>query len=130
MMHFYKLILIVVCCLSLSCIASADQPFVTQEPVCFKIINTASYNIRGSVSTDEFPMSNGVMTRHRSNFSLNAGKTMEACSSGPFFEGQRLQIDLRTLVPIFSCKTGLWDDVKIRGFVKKDGTAETWIECL
>lgn len=102
---------------------------VTANPHCFNIINTAPYTVHGTFVTNYFINEQGVQTRHRSNFRLSPQDTAEFCSFGPFYEGQRLELILRSLIPIFRCYTMVDQDIRIHGRTKDGGGTETWADC-
>lgn len=114
---------------------------VSEEPVCFMLINEAPYSTMGRVTTAAYMRKDGVITRHRSNFNLDAAGTVnpesgyptdraEFCSYGPFMAHRSLEIDLRTLFPIFACQSRIdQGDLVIKGYRKPEGGAKTWIEC-
>lgn len=88
---------------------------VVTEPICFKLRNTAEHNVYGTFGTNYYTAPDGTQARHRSNFRLEAAGTKdeqgypadsaEFCSYGPFFEGRKLELVLRTLFPVFTCFT-------------------------
>ena len=92
-----------------------DNLDVSDDPICFAVVNTADYSVNGSFTTEKFMRPDGVIASHRSNFRLRpAGETAdegrlsdraEFCSYGPFFEGRMLILTLRSLFPIFECRT-------------------------
>ena len=103
---------------------------VTDTPLCFNIFNKAPYSIRGSVMSDKYVTKDGITAHHRSNFRLDTGEYTEFCSTGPFYEGRRLELTLRTLVPIFSCKTRADQNVTVFGHHREEeGGTETWATC-
>jgi hypothetical protein len=60
-----------------------------------------------------------------------AADSAEFCTFGPFYPERKLELVLRTLVPIFSCKTRVdQGEIVIKGFRKEDqpGT-NTYAEC-
>lgn len=103
---------------------------VTGEALCSAIINMAPYTVYGSVNTAYFIRGDGIKTRHKSNFRLETGEQTEFCTSGPFYEGRKVELVLRTLVPIFTCKTGVGGDIIISGHRKPEGGTETTAACL
>ena len=121
--------------------AGLAQDIVT-EPVCFMVRNEAPYNVYGTFITDYYTTEDGTRARHRSNFRLSAmGETdpdtgeaadrAEFCTFGPFYPDRKLELVLRTLVPIFSCKTRVdQGEIVIKGYRKEDqpGT-NTYAEC-
>ena len=102
---------------------------VTNEPLCFNIINRAPYTVLGSVMTDAYTTPEGVKAHHRSNFRLYIDEMTEFCAAGPFFKGRKLELTLRTIVPIFSCKTAIHSDIIIYGRKLPEGGTETWATC-
>ncbi|HRQ61367.1 MAG TPA: hypothetical protein PLO23_07655 [Alphaproteobacteria bacterium] len=88
---------------------------ILQEPICFMLRNTAEHKVYGTFSTNYYVTPDGTQARHRSNFQLDQvgakdaegypADAAEFCSYGPFFEGRKLELVLRTLFPIFDCYT-------------------------
>lgn len=103
---------------------------VTSQPYCFNLINQASYSVSGNIATNYFTRPDGIRARHRSNFRLEAKGRKEFCTSGPFYDGYKVELTLRTLVPIFSCKTTVTGDVWIYGRQEADGSYKTTASCL
>ena len=125
---------------------SADNPNagldILSEPICFSLRNEAPYKVYGTFSTDYFMRPDGIKTRHRSNFRFDVPGSKdpetgeptdraEFCSYGPFFKGRKLELTLRTLVPIFSCQTRIdQGEIVITGFRKPEGGTETKATCF
>lgn len=97
--------------------AQTAQPDIVSEPICFAVRNAADFTMYGNFGTDYYTTPDGAQARHRSNFQLKAAgekdedgfpaDRAEFCSYGPFFEGRKLELTMRTLFPVFSCKTRL-----------------------
>lgn len=95
--------------------AKAQQPDIVSDPICFQLRNTMDFTMYGTFGTDYYTTPDGVQARHRSNYRLEAAGTIdedgypadraEFCSYGPFFEGRKLELTIRTLFPVFSCMT-------------------------
>jgi hypothetical protein len=116
--------------------AWAQEPDIVAEPLCFVVVNTAPWNVYGDFSTDYYTTPDGIRARHRSNFRLKApgaqggADRAEFCSYGPFLPGRKLHLTLRTLVPLFSCRTRVdAGPIVIKGERDADGNAKTWAEC-
>lgn len=103
---------------------------ILDEAVCFNVVNKAPYTVFGSFVTDTYTEDDGTSARHRSNFRLNENEQAEFCTYGPFYEGRKLEMVIRTLVPVFSCKTAITGDIVIQGRRKPEGGTETWAVCL
>lgn len=59
----------------------------------------------GTLATAPQKLPSGDTAKHRDNFKLPAGERKQFCAAGPFYQGQRLELILRTVIPLFSCKT-------------------------
>lgn len=102
---------------------------VGQTPQCFNVINKAPYTVLGTVSTDYYTRPDGIKARHRSNFNLKSGEQTRFCTQGPYYEGGKLELVLRTLVPVFDCKTRVDADIVINGRQKPEGGTDSWAIC-
>lgn len=120
--------------------STAKAQDIVSEPICFFLINEAPYKVYGNFLTEYFTRPDGSRSRHRSNFRLDEPGTLddegfpadkaEFCTYGPFYQDQKLYFTLRTLVPIFSCKTKVdQGPIVIKGYRKPGGGTETWAEC-
>lgn len=109
------------------------QPAAAQEitpyPLCTQIVNEANYAVRGTLSTARGQTPDGAPIWHSSNFRLLPGERQDVCSSGPFYEGQRLELTLRTVIPVFECRTSLSAPIVIESAVMENGERKTWASC-
>lgn len=116
---------------------------ILNDPVCFTVRNTASHKVYGNFVTDYYTAEDGTQARHRSNFRLDeAGAkdpekgfpldVAEFCSYGPFFEGRQLELVIRTLIPVFTCKTSVEKgEIIIKSErLPDDSGNKIWAECL
>lgn len=115
---------------------------IVQEPICFNVRSEAPYKVYGSFVTDYYTRPDGVRARHKSNFRLEeAGTTdpekgypldrAEFCTYGPFYPGRKLELVIRTLVPIFSCQTRIdQGEIVIHGYRKPEGGTVTEADCF
>lgn len=109
---------------------------VTPYPLCTQIVNETDYTVRGSVSTDTATYEgsddetlNGTQARHMANFRIEPQGAWDICSQGPFFEGKRVELTLRTLIPVFACRTALTDTIYIRDTRTEDGEYQVFATC-
>ncbi len=114
---------------------------IVDDPICFTVKNEAPYKVYGNFVTDYYTTPEGTRARHRSNFRLDEAGAVdpekgypldraEFCSYGPFFPGYKLELVLRTLVPIFSCKTSVnMGEIVIKGERLPEGGTKTWAIC-
>lgn len=120
--------------LCLGSAAQAQEDFklgeILPSPQCFNIVNEAPYGVYGSLTTGKYQTPQGVIAHHRSNFRLEPGMQQQFCTTGPMYPDGKLELTLRSLVPLFTCHTGINGDVVIHGDKKPDGTIKTWADCL
>ncbi|MGQ0527970.1 MAG: hypothetical protein ACT4OY_08100 [Alphaproteobacteria bacterium] len=120
--------------------AAPAGPDIVSEPICFRVRNEAPYKVYGNFITDYYTTPDGSKARHRSNFRLdepgskdpegNPADVSEFCSYGPFLPGRKLELVLRTLMPIFNCQTRIdQGEIVIKGFRKPEGGTETYAQC-
>ncbi len=120
--------------------APAFAQNITASPICFTVKNEAPYTVYGEIATDVIENEDGQEIKHTGSFRLQkAGTThkeghfldrSEFCSQGPFFPGRQLELTIRTLIPVFSCKTNVeLGEIIIKGTIKDDGTTKTWAIC-
>lgn len=113
---------------------------VTETPICFTIKNEAPYKVYGDVASNYQENDEGLKVRHTASFRLeklgitdddgNPLDETEFCSQGPFFPGRQLELTLRTLIPVFSCKTNIEvGEIIIKGKIQENGSTKTWAVC-
>jgi hypothetical protein len=102
---------------------------VTANPSCFDVVNQAPYTVFGTVGTNDYTGMDGRTARHRENFRLQPKQQVNFCTTGPFFPGQKLEFVIRTLIPVFSCMTGIDKAIVIHGEKKPEGGTKTWADC-
>lgn len=80
---------------------------------CLRLVNETSETVYGLITTA--PQDENTPPQ-RMNIKLTPEgdhKVLRVCSAGPFYEGGRLRLVLRTIVPVFECKTVAAGDVVV-----------------
>lgn len=116
--------------LLLACPACAQDVGVTEEPACFRIENPTAYTVYGTLVSDTYSAPDGTTARHHEEFKLAPKNFARFCSTGPFYPGRKLDLQLRTLIPIFECRTGTDGTITIRSATDPHGNVKTWADCL
>ena len=117
---YFAILTVLFMCLSSNTYAQInDKPAgeIVSDPICFMLINRANHKINGTFRTDLYTREDGKQARHSSNFRFDAtgskdeqgypSDRAEFCSYGPFYEGRKLELTIKTLFPVFSCKTNV-----------------------
>lgn len=84
---------------------------VTAQPICSNLTNRSTVTIQGTITLAPQVLKNGETHQFSDNFKLSPNQTREVCASGPFYEGRRIDLTIRTLFPLFSCKTALGQEI-------------------
>lgn len=102
---------------------------VTPFEECATLRNMSDQSIMGVVRTAPFKTTTGDPKRHEATFRLEADETAQICSKGPFYEGYKIELMIRTIIPLFTCKTRLSGDIMLRKKQNDDGTTKLYAEC-
>lgn len=96
-------------------------------PVCSDLVNRSGFTIYGDVQTQKVEKwGSDDIIQYKSNFRLAKDEVTRICTTGPFFEGQRVMLKLRSLLPLFECKTRLGQTIVINAAPKKEGVGYDW----
>ena len=109
--------------------SSAHAAEVTPFKECASIRNDVGYTVMGVVRTAGFRTPNGQVQFHEGPFVLEDGENVVVCSTGPFYPGYKVELTLRTIMPIFTCETRLSGDIAIRKRETEDGITELYADC-
>ena len=111
--------------------ARAAEPIgeIVAQPICFDLINEATFEVLGQVRSDFYFTPDGTKAYHRSNFRLKPQEKAKICSTGPFYEGRRVNLSLRSMIPLFSCKTAMDGPVTIQSAPTETGGNKVWADC-
>lgn len=98
----------------------AQAQLITPTPQCAKITNESKFTMNGTLRTDYVTARDGTKRRHESNFRLAPGESKDACSTGPFYPDYQVELSLKTMFPVFTCKTRLEGTIYLRTEINKD----------
>jgi len=94
---------------------------------CATIRNSANQQVMGVIKTDAYKFK-GEIRRHEKNFNLQDGETVEVCSTGPFYPGYKVELTIRTIMPLFTCKTRLSGTIFLRR-KEENGFTNLYADC-
>jgi len=86
---------------------------VTPFKECATLRNAAEQEVMGVIRTASF-IYKGHVDRHEGLFDLQDGETVEICSTGPFYPGYKIELTIKTIMPLFTCKTRLSGEIVLR----------------
>ncbi len=129
--HFYRFSCFIACLGLLTPILVVSQPArsqilgtegeVTSFPLCSNVINQTGQKIYGTISMAPSPRPDGTKVRNVQNFMLSQEEKVQICAQGPFFAGQTVELTLKSLIPLFSCRTRLDGDIILSKTQDSDG---------
>lgn len=107
-----------------------DVPLTTATPQCGIVKNESDRSMTGSIRTNYYPRPDGTKAHHESTFRLAPDEEKEFCSTGPFYPGYKVGLVLRTLAPVFDCKTRLAGTISLKADKKSDGSVKIYAICI
>ncbi|MDY0029531.1 MAG: hypothetical protein RBR86_06275 [Pseudobdellovibrionaceae bacterium] len=110
-------------------INTAAAAEVTPFEECANLRNMTNQTIMGVVRTAPFKKTTGEPQRHEGAFRLEPDETATICSKGPFYDGYRVELVIRTIIPLFTCKTRLSGDIYLRKTESRDGITKLYADC-
>jgi hypothetical protein len=119
------LLTILLCILPL---ATSFAGEVTPFRECATLRNAANQEVLGVIKTEEFKYK-GQLVRHEGTFDLQDGETVNICSTGPFFPGYKVELTIKTIMPLFSCLTRLSGEIVLRRKEGEDGVNLLYADC-
>jgi len=122
-------LLFILLCLALLCInsPSAFAGEVAPFKECATLRNAANQEVLGVIKTDWYKYK-GQLARHEGLFDLQDGETVNICSTGPFYPGYKVEFTIKTIMPLFTCKTRLSGEIVIRR-KEQDGYNLLYADC-
>jgi len=120
-------IALVICAFLTPLAAHAGE--VTPFNECATLRNMSGQTIMGVVRTAPFKSTTGNVQRHEGTFRLEAEETAQVCSQGPFYDGYKVELTIRTIIPLFTCKTRLSGDIYLRKTETKEGITKLYADC-
>lgn len=102
---------------------------IVSQPICSAIVNRSDQTMLGTLSTAGQRIASGEIVKNQDNFRMKPGERKEFCSTGPFFAGQRLEIVLRTILPLFDCKTKIDHEIYLDALPDENGVKHLFASC-
>jgi len=102
---------------------------ILSKPICSWLNNRSDQTILGTLSTASQKIDSGDVVKHRDTFRLAAGERKQFCAAGPFYEGQRLELILRTVIPLFTCKTKIDKEIFLDAKPDENGVKKLSATC-
>lgn len=122
--------LLFIFCLALLSGPVLADPLVSKDPQCATLVNTADVRIYGTVRSDYYTDEAGVKRRHEVQFRLEPKGDQQICSTGPFYAGYTVALSLRTLMPVFQCKTRLAGKIYLHADKQPDESTKLYADCV
>lgn len=88
-------------------VGAGKEGEITSAPLCTQLINRSKQEIMGTISTAPQALNSGDVAPMRENFKLSPDEKKDVCTTGPFLAGRKINLILRTIIPLFECETAL-----------------------
>lgn len=124
-MRFLGLVLMLMCLSS-----GAFAQLISPRPHCATIRNETGDRIFASIRSAYTANAAGEQKRHEGSFRLEKGEKTEVCSTGPFYPGYQVELVVKTMIPIFSCKTRLAGTITLTSSRDKDDVYRVTATCV
>ena len=123
MIHLILLLLIFLCA------APAQAQTFTDTPLCLTLDNKTGDAVLGHIETAEYRDDHGKQSWHRHNFRIPKEESQEVCSTGPFFDDQKLRVVVKTIMPLYTCLTSMGGTVTITREPNQYGFKMLMMDC-
>jgi hypothetical protein len=107
----------------------AQAQIFSDTPMCLTLYNSLDYEVLGHIETAEFHDEAGKLSWHRSNFRLAPEEQKKVCATGPFFDGYKLRIVLKTIMPLYTCLSDMDRIVTISKKTDENGIVMPVADC-
>ncbi len=108
----------------------AQAELISPRPHCASIRNDTGSYLFAAIRTDYGTTASGEKRRHESTFRLEAGEAKDACATGPFYPGYQVELVIKTMIPVFSCKTRLAGVISITSSRDEEGRNKISATCV
>ena len=82
------------------------------------------------IRTDYYLREDGSRDYHETILRIEGGKDREICAKGPFYPDYKVDLILKSLFPLFDCRTKLQGEIPIREKMDQRGNREFYAVCL
>lgn len=104
----------------------AEHPLLSPTPQCADIRNKTNRTVYVGVRTNYFMGKDKSKERHEASLRLDPNEHQQVCATGPFYDDYRVEIILRTIMPLFDCKTKLEGSLTITATDAKTDDGDTY----
>ncbi len=102
---------------------------ILNSPVCNFLHNRSDQVMMGTIYLKEQTAPSGDSIRQSENFRLEPDQKRQICALGPFYEGRRIELVIRTLIPLFTCRTTLDREIFLDATPQDNGMKKLSATC-
>ncbi len=99
--------------------AQAEELY-TPQPQCADIKNETDGKVFVAIRTDFYAKPDGTRSYYETVLHLDPGKFQQVCAKGPFFPDYKVLLMVKSLLPLFDCKTKMQGTIAVRSRPAKD----------
>lgn len=107
-----------------------SQELYSPLPYCALIKNETKDEMIVQIRTDYYLRDDGTRDYHETILRIDAGKDREICAKGPFYPDYKVDLILKSLFPLFDCRTKLQGEIPLRERKLANGDREFYAVCV
>lgn len=107
-----------------------SQELYSPLPHCALIKNETLDEMIIQIRTDYYLRDDGSRDYYETILRIDAGKDREICAKGPFYPEYKVDLIIKSLFPLFDCKTKLQGEIPVRERKDGSGSREFYAVCV
>ncbi len=100
------------------------------EPQCAIIHNETKGTAFVAIRTDFYAKPDGSKSYYEEVLHLKPDEKRQVCAKGPFYEGYKVSLIVKSLFPLYDCKTKLAGTIPVREKLKPEGGRDVYAVCV
>jgi len=102
----------------------------TERPHCAVLKNESKGTAFVAIRTDFYTAPDGSRSYYEEVIHLKEGQEREICAKGPFLPDYKVTLIVKSLFPLYECKTKLTGTIPIRERPDKEGGRDVYAVCV
>lgn len=105
------------------------QELYAPTPQCAQIKNETKDDALVEIRTDYYLHENGAKDYYETILRLKPDESREVCAKGPFYPDYKVNLTIKSLFPLFDCRTKLTGEIPIRERKAAGGGRDFYAVC-
>ena len=100
------------------------------QPKCAVIRNETKDKTFVAIRTDFYTKPDGARSYYEEIMHLKPDEERQVCAKGPFYDGYKVNLIIKSLFPLFDCKTKLEGTIPVREKPTPSGGRDFYAVCV